>query len=160
MLDSAKKTKPKIVLLCDIIRKCCRGNTNRNHSGDHHKGIACRYVVASNRAQVVRTYTCATTTQAIFPYPLSSAPVVIIERVSHLSHCTEHLCPDTQPSLDSLVLPRVLHHLVRFGDRLHCSSSLPSLVLSILSVTVCRSPCSIQRQTVPLLKLSQPVDGL
>ena len=47
------------------------------------KGIACRYVVASNRAQVVRSYTCVTTTQTIFPNPLSPAPIVIIERVSH-----------------------------------------------------------------------------
>ena len=133
----------KIVLLCDTIRKGYRGNTHRNHSGDHNKGIACRYVVASNRAQVVSTYTCATTTQAIFPYPLSPAPIVIIERVRHLSHCIEHLCPDTQPSLDSLVLPGVLHYLVRFGDCLHCSSWLPILVLSILSVTICRSLCSI-----------------
>ena len=113
VLDSAKKKQPKIVILCDIIRKCYRGNTHRNHSGDHNKGIACRYVVASNRAQVVRSYTCVTTTQAIFPHPLSPAPIVIIERVSHLSHCIEHLCPDTQPSLDSLVLPGVLHHLVQ-----------------------------------------------
>ena len=76
----------KIVLLCDIIRKCYRGNTHRNHSADHNKEIASRYVVASNRAQVVRTYTCVTTTQMMFPYPLSPAPIVIIERVSHLSH--------------------------------------------------------------------------
>ena len=83
VLDSATKKNPKIVLLCDIIRKCYRGTAHRNHSGDHNKGIACRYVVASNRAQVVRSYTCVTTTQPIFPYPLSPAPIVIIERVSH-----------------------------------------------------------------------------
>ena len=73
-----------------------KGNTHRNHSSDHNKGIACRYAVASNRAQVVRSYTCVTTTQAIFPHPLSPAPIVIIERVSHLSHCIERLCPDTR----------------------------------------------------------------
>ena len=52
------------------------------------KAIACRNVVASNRAQVVRSYNCATTTRAIFQYPLSPAPIVIIDRdrVSHLSH--------------------------------------------------------------------------
>ena len=81
-----QKTEPKIVLLCDIIRKCYRGSTYRNYSGDHNKGIACRYVVDSIRAQVVRSYTCVTTTQAIFPYPLIPAQLHIIERVSHLSH--------------------------------------------------------------------------
>ena len=47
------------------------------------KGLRADTSVASNRAQVVRTYTLA---QAVFPYPLSPAPFVIIERVSHLSH--------------------------------------------------------------------------
>ena len=60
-MHSAKKSKT--VLHCDIIRKCYRGNTHRNHSDDHNKGIACRDILASSRAQVVRSYTCATTTQ-------------------------------------------------------------------------------------------------
>ena len=54
--------------------------------GDHNEGIACRRIVAKKSAQVVRSYTCVTTTQAIFPYPLIPAPLDIIERVSHLSH--------------------------------------------------------------------------
>ena len=144
VLDSAQKTNPHIVLLCDITRKCYSGSTHRNHSGDHNKGIACRYVVASNRAQVVRSYTCVTTTQAIFPYLLIPAPLDIIERVSHLSHLhrasvsrysalTRFSCASRSPPPPC----------PGFGDCLHCSSSLPSLVLSILSVTICRSLCSI-----------------
>ena len=84
---------------------CYSGISYRNHSGDHNEGIACRYVVASNRAQAVRTYTCVTTTQAFFPVltePRSNCHHS--QRVSDLSHCIEHLCPDTQPSQDSLVL--------------------------------------------------------
>ena len=62
--------------------------TKKNHRnlfflGDHSKGIA----FASNRVQVVRSYTCATTTQAISACPTVSSS----ERVSHLSHCTSHL---------------------------------------------------------------------
>ena len=90
--DSAKT---KIVLLCDIIRKCYKGITHRNHSSDHNNGIACRYVVASNRAQVVRSQTCVTTIQAIFTYPLSPVPIVPLSVSATCHICIEHLCPDT-----------------------------------------------------------------
>ena len=51
-----------------------------------------------------------------FRVPLSPAPSVISERVSHLSQCTECpilTTPHEQPSLGSLVLPGLLRHLAQ-----------------------------------------------
>ena len=104
-------------------------------------------------------HTCVTTTQAIFPYPLSPAPLVIMECVSHLSH--SHRASVSRCSLQSANSPHWIllwfqdssTTLSKKGDCLNCSSSLHSLVLSI-----CRILCSIQRQTVQLPQQSQPVD--
>ena len=164
MLRIGFSQKPKIVPLCVVIQKCCRGNTNRNNSGGHNKGIVCRYVVASNRAQVVRSYTCVTTTQASFPYPLSPAPIVVIERVSHVSHCIEHLCPDTHPTNSPHEGPQSFKDssltLTKIGDGLRCISLLSTLVLFLLLVTCRGILSSVQHDIVQLPQLSQSVDKL
>ena len=90
--------------------------------------------------------------------PLSPAPPVFSERVSHLSHCTGHLTKirtssNEQPSrrFPSASRPSPVA-LPRIGDCSHCSSLLLILVLSIHFVTELSSGSN----TMPFHGLSCP----